>query len=210
MRDEPRGTSSQPREFEAAGVNGEHSEFPDEAGGAEDMQASEGDMEGGGEREAFGGTEGRQDEQGARRRRRGRRGGRRGRDRGGRPQEARQEGEAPEGGFAEDSNVQPLERESRPQRDQPSARREEPDTPVAPEKPASARADHEPQPVAEEAAAPTRSRARARNTATSGEPKIERVVVKPDQVESSVATDPGVLTSEPTRRGWWQRRLGSE
>jgi hypothetical protein len=36
------------------------------------------------------------------------------------------------------------------------------------------------------------------------------VVVKPDQVEGPVATEPGVLTSEPTRRGWWQRRLGSE
>jgi hypothetical protein len=83
--------------------------------------------------------------------------------------------------------------------------------PVAPEQPASARAGHEPQPVSEEraAAAPPRSRARSRSTATSGEPQIERVIVKPDHAEGA-ATEPGVLTSEPTRRGWWQRRLGSE
>jgi ribonuclease E len=214
MRDDQRGTGAQPREFEADGVNGEHSEFTDEAGGAEEMQTSESEMDGGvgGEREAFGGgEENSQDEQGGRRRRRGRRGGRRGRDRGGRPPHSgRQDGEAPAAHSAAGFEPQPIV-EERSGRDEPSFGGERAEMPALAEKPVSARAVSEPEPVsAEPAAAPARSRSRARNAATSGEPKIERVVVKPDQVEGPVATEPGVLTSEPTRRGWWQRRLGSE
>ncbi|MBN8912407.1 MAG: hypothetical protein J0H65_10195 [Rhizobiales bacterium] len=46
------------------------------------------------------------------------------------------------------------------------------------------------------------ARVRARQ-ASSAEPKLERVVVSPDQAGSS---DAG--SEQPVRRGWWQRRLG--
>jgi ribonuclease E len=217
MRDDDRGVG-QPREVEAAGVNGEHSEFPDEVGGAPEMHAADSDTEDeGGEHEAPGGaSEGRQDEQGVRRRRRGRRGGRRGRDRGGRPPHAagQQEGDAPAGDFAEAYEGQPIP-EGRSAREEPSAGVGRADVPAAPpEKPLSVHPGSEPQPVSAEpvpvAAAQPKPRGRARNQATSAEPKIERVVVKPDQIESTVSTEPGVLAAEPTRRGWWQRRLGGE
>ncbi len=45
-------------------------------------------------------------------------------------------------------------------------------------------------------------RPRARST-TSGEPKLERVVVGPDAAAEVDAAQGG-----PTRKGWWQRRLG--
>jgi ribonuclease E len=47
------------------------------------------------------------------------------------------------------------------------------------------------------------ARVRARQAATA-EPKLERVVVSPDQ-NGGVAEGSG---EEPVRRGWWQRRLG--
>jgi ribonuclease E len=53
-------------------------------------------------------------------------------------------------------------------------------------------------------------RARARSHATSTEPKLERVVVKPDQPAPIAVPEAGDATSGPTRRGWWQRRLGGE
>jgi ribonuclease E len=53
---------------------------------------------------------------------------------------------------------------------------------------------------------PLLARVRARNGATTSaaEPKLERVVVSPEQT-GSASEDAG---SEPVRRGWWQRRLG--
>ncbi|WP_439542245.1 Rne/Rng family ribonuclease [Hyphomicrobium sp.] len=50
------------------------------------------------------------------------------------------------------------------------------------------------------------ARVRARNGATTAaaEPKLERVVVTPEQ-SGSTSEEAG---SEPVRRGWWQRRLG--
>jgi ribonuclease E len=218
-RDRPRNGDrgiDQRSTFEAAGANGEPSEYPDAAGGMDVQAPDRGSDDEGGEREAFAGSsEGRQEEQGGRRRRRGRRGGRRGRDRGGRPpHEARQDGDASQDDFAEGSEAEPITRERAAEHDQlPVARAErKPNVTAAPERPVSAPPGSEPQPVVsgETAAEPPRARGRARNAATTGEPKIERVVVKPDQLEGSVATETGVLTSEPTRRGWWQRRLGSE
>jgi len=48
------------------------------------------------------------------------------------------------------------------------------------------------------------ARVRARQ-ATSAEPKLERVVVSPDQTGSA---DAGGGEEPTVRRGWWQRRLG--
>ena len=49
------------------------------------------------------------------------------------------------------------------------------------------------------------ARIRARNGSTAAEPKLERVVVSPDQAAPS---EGGASGGEPARRGWWQRRLG--
>ncbi len=38
----------------------------------------------------------------------------------------------------------------------------------------------------------------------ASEPKIERVVVTPDQAAATADT----ATEQPVRKGWWQRRLG--
>jgi hypothetical protein len=46
------------------------------------------------------------------------------------------------------------------------------------------------------------ARVRARQAATA-EPKLERVVVSPDQTGSEPASE-----DAPKRGGWWQRRLG--
>ena len=54
------------------------------------------------------------------------------------------------------------------------------------------------------------ARSRTRSQPTSSEPKLERVVVRPDQAEPSLATDTAETVSGPTRRGWWQRKLHSE
>jgi ribonuclease E len=56
------------------------------------------------------------------------------------------------------------------------------------------------------------TRKRARRPAGAGEPRIERVVVGPAQESED---DPAVETqneetARPTRKGWWQRRLGGE
>jgi ribonuclease E len=66
--------------------------------------------------------------------------------------------------------------------------------------PAAPRVDSSTAPV--EAAAPLRRR----HEADSSEARIERVVVRPDQVEP--ATEDGTVA--PQRKGWWQRRFGSE
>jgi ribonuclease E len=51
--------------------------------------------------------------------------------------------------------------------------------------------------------AESRSRRRAADPSSS-EPKIERVVVTPDQGPAPAEGE----TAQPVRRGWWQRRLG--
>jgi ribonuclease E len=67
----------------------------------------------------------------------------------------------------------------------------------------------EPQQETEPKRAP---RKRARRPAGAGEPRLERVVVGPAQKSDD---DPAVETqneetARPTRKGWWQRRLGGE
>jgi ribonuclease E len=47
---------------------------------------------------------------------------------------------------------------------------------------------------------------RRRHETDSSEPRIERVVVRPDQ---SVNADEEA-TSQPQRKGWWQRKFGGE
>ncbi|NOT71138.1 MAG: Rne/Rng family ribonuclease [Hyphomicrobium sp.] len=48
--------------------------------------------------------------------------------------------------------------------------------------------------------------ARPRHEAGSSEPRIERVVVRPDQSENPGDDAP----AQPQRKGWWQRRFGNE
>jgi ribonuclease E len=142
----------------------------------------------------------RRDEAEARRRRRGRRGGRRGRDRGPAPDLGGDEiGRSSEGDRARAAGGPPFEAE--PEDMAIRERRE----PVAAE--GVTKASQSPGPMPE-MAAPAKPRARSR--LTSSEPKLERVVVKPDQAGSGETGEPAETSVGATRRGWWQRRLGSE
>jgi ribonuclease E len=71
---------------------------------------------------------------------------------------------------------------------------------------ASAKAKPAPAPAAA-APSPSPARARSRSTASS-EPRLERVVVSPDR-EAEPAADVDT-SSEPVRKGWWQRRFSAE
>jgi ribonuclease E len=213
MRGESRG-ADRASEGEVIEVNGEFSEIT--AGGSTPDAEQTGDDEAPGE-EVFGdaGPSHRDDDQGARRRRRGRRGGRRGRDRSRSPQPADQAGDEAGGDLAA---------EDRPTRS--GGARETSDAP--PRQPhgepavslemnaaaAGARVTGASTPevaaTAPAAESAPRPRSRARSQPTFSEPRIERVVVKPDQAEAGVGPEPASAASEPARRGWWQRRLGGE
>jgi ribonuclease E len=202
MRDEGRGGGRmrETREDDAGPVNGEHSAHAADDG--EDGMPDRG-VEGEGEERgtAFAGGEGQREEQG-RRRRRGRRGGRRGRDRdrGRGSHAAREEGESG-GDFGEPSEGRgPSEERA------PVARESEPRAEKSQESPRDA------EPVRDSAPAEVapRARARSRSHAGTGELKIERVVVSPDQAQGSEGGELAGTSGEPARRGWWQRRLGSE
>jgi hypothetical protein len=41
---------------------------------------------------------------------------------------------------------------------------------------------------------------------TASEPKIERVVLTPDQAKEAASE---TVSEQPVRKGWWQRRLGT-
>jgi ribonuclease E len=192
--------------------------------GEDDAHAHDGEVRAseGGARERNGHEEGAN----GRRRRRGRRGGRRGRDRArghdeaasGAPIDAAEsdggeheaEPEVPADGGAEvraEATAEraperaPRRRSSEPRNGEgrsgpPSSRTEEPAGAVAAN---AADSRPEPAPASEDTVL---ARVRARQ-ASSAEPKLERVVVSPDQAGNS---DNG--GEEPVRRGWWQRRLG--
>jgi ribonuclease E len=51
---------------------------------------------------------------------------------------------------------------------------------------------------------------RRRHETDSSEPRIERVVVRPDQVSDQPAAADEEASSQPQRKGWWQRRFGGE
>ncbi|MFN0217871.1 MAG: Rne/Rng family ribonuclease [Hyphomicrobium sp.] len=165
-----------------------------------------------------------------RRRRRGRRGGRRGRD--GAERGEQSDGTAPVNADAPDGddigaevdtdtasqkivpNEQPSRRSPR-DFDRPRPERARPeriwDTPSprangesvrAYEAPDNAAATAPPPRVVEaDAPAPTR-----RHEVGSSEPRIERVVVRPDQPSD----DPNDAPAAPQRKGWWQRRFGAD
>ncbi|MGE3147373.1 MAG: ribonuclease E/G, partial [Pseudorhodoplanes sp.] len=172
-------------------------------------------------------------EEGGRRRRRGRRGGRRGRDRGRNNDEVavaegaidlEEEADNSERDTAPDIVVteaegaetgeqtparEPRRRASQPRDDEsrpPRPRRTEKEAPAAADAAAAAPEAVVPAPVSEQPAPVEEdtvlARVRARQ-ASSAEPKLERVVVSPDQTGSRDAA-----SEEPVRRGWWQRRLG--
>ena len=222
-RDGPRGEGQRGEGSRVAGsrddhrqpaVPGDYAPATDEGvydAGADSAHGDESGPQGAG---GAGSEPGRQDEQGVRRRRRGRRGGRRGRDRdrtrGGESfgpghDQANGDGGAESfaGGNGSEAFGTDFESGSRPEPDvryQPAPPREAVST--------ATEAEHRGDAPPPEADAP-RARARPRRAATSSEPKIERVVVKPDQPEPIVAPEQ-VGAAEPARRGWWQRRLSGE
>jgi ribonuclease E len=52
---------------------------------------------------------------------------------------------------------------------------------------------------------------RRRHEADSSEPRIERLVVRPDETSSANASNtPDDSSAQPQRKGWWQRRFGGE
>jgi ribonuclease E len=50
---------------------------------------------------------------------------------------------------------------------------------------------------------------RVRHRPTSSEPKLERVVVRPDPAATEAPPPETADTGEPTRKGWWNRRFGA-
>ena len=196
--------------------------------GADDFQA---DGNGGNDEARTSSAEGGDARQGGRedgagrRRRRGRRGGRRGRDRNGRPQVG-EDGLGPQPSVGVDQDdylaadgegraIAPVGGESsidaEPQVMKPAApifdRRVEPA--VAPVKaevrPVEVPQSSEARPKIDVTETTSETpRPRARST-SSGEPKLERVVVGPD---AAAAADVDAAAAGPTRKGWWQRRLG--
>ncbi|WP_295556485.1 Rne/Rng family ribonuclease [uncultured Hyphomicrobium sp.] len=214
-----------------AGGNGDAAETRDEFHEDDAPRAADGEREGaGGQRNGAGGQhDGHEDGNGGRRRRRGRRGGRRGRDRARHEGEVG----AGEAGFqAEDAGEadgqetaageisqsdtasersggeppaarEPRRRGSGPRED--DGRRSRPQReaqPAAPAAAASPPASSEEREPAVEEGSTVLARVRARQAA-SAEPKLERVVVSPDQAGGADANGEG-----PAKRGWWQRRLG--
>jgi len=81
------------------------------------------------------------------------------------------------------------------------------------EEPAAQSAAHDEAPVAAApvtAAEPDEAPAPApRRTATSSEPRLERIVIG-QQNEAEVVTEEASTSSAPARKGWWQRKLGGE
>ncbi len=183
----------------------------------------------GADRASQSGAEGARDDRGSRRRRRGRRGGRRGRGRD-REQTGTQAGEAetangyparphvteefvddfggpaPAGpsddkGLAADLDA-PIDIAPQHIHERASLPAPAVEEAVIPETtPAASERD-----AAPEQAAPVPEPRRRQSEPTASEPRIERVVVTPDQAAAAAAE-----TSErPARRGWWQRRLGGE
>lgn len=154
------------------------------------------------------------DREGGRRRRRGRRGGRRGRDRTnghGPSADNGAFGDGPETDFAAaapDDNGDDLETSQEAaaavaEPRAPAPRREPVEVgpaAIVADKPAPAA------PVVEAKPAPVPRR--ARNPSTASEPKLERVVVRPDQPVEGASGDATEQTSAPVRKGWWQRTLG--
>jgi ribonuclease E len=188
-----------------------------------------GEESAGPDRASSSGAEGGRDDRNGRRRRRGRRGGRRGRGREREPSGVQSgEAEAADGyparphvteefvddfggpapagpsddeGLAADLDapidIAPQHIHERASRPAPAV-----EEAVIPETtPAASERD-----AAPEQAAPVPEPRRRQSEPTASEPRIERVVVTPDQAAAAAAE-----TSErPARRGWWQRRLGGE
>jgi ribonuclease E len=183
------------------------------------------------DRAAQSGPEGARDDRGGRRRRRGRRGGRRGRGRdrdqtgapagdagaangypasphvtedfvddfGGPASAGPADDERSEAELGAPIDVRPQRTGSRPARHAPAI-----EPAVAPEPEAAPVASA--RDVAPEPPAPVPEPRRRQGEPVASEPRIERVVVAPDQSAAAAAE-----TSErPARRGWWQRRLGGE
>jgi ribonuclease E len=95
--------------------------------------------------------------------------------------------------------------EAAPVRDEPAeTHHHAPEPAVAPPAPVETPVP-QPQPVSAEPPAPV-APARPRHETGSSEPRIERVVVKPDQSSEGASEN----APAPQRKGWWQRRFGGE
>jgi ribonuclease E len=208
-RGEPNYSAAQDRGDDRDGTDDDGARAPDDFANTAEGGADRGEDDTGPVRA---GEDGDRD-RGGRRRRRGRRGGRRGR---GRDREqsgdgVHSEAEAANGYVARPHVTEELvddfagvvileeDKPSPPASLQPETRKPERQESVA------ARAVEQP-PTAELDAvesAESRSRRRAADPSSS-EPKIERVVVTPDQGPAPAEGE----TAQPVRRGWWQRRLG--
>jgi ribonuclease E len=200
-----RGHTSEAADFSAAGSAEEASvEFVEfEAGYDVTGGGQPDDLDADGEPRQVEGysPRGEQQSRGGRRRRRGRRGGRRGHDR-----------QRPEGTQSNATDAPSDYEVSEPAQSAPASEpsielarphREEAEPTVVDR---SAREDR---PIEIADREPPASRARARSNSSSSEPILERVVVAPDQAASNEAPDTSG-TSAPVRKGWWQRKLGSE
>jgi ribonuclease E len=192
---------------------------PEIIGGDADLIETVGDDGGDGDRgPAQAGDGGRDGDRGGRRRRRGRRGGRRGRGR-----ERDQNGAAPPtdgdgNGYAARPHVTEdfvddfagpagVDTDPEPQAAEPASARlpvfEEPRRPERERATAAERrepVERHAEPAVEAEPAPRRRVSEP----VASEPKLERVVVSPDQVEAAADT----AAEQPARKGWWQRRLG--
>ena len=169
------------------------------------------------------GEGGRDGDRGGRRRRRGRRGGRRGRgrerDQAGGEQAGSELGGSDEAtGYAARPHVTEdfvddfagpagVDTDPEPQAAEPASARlpvfEEPRRPERERATAAERrepVERHAEPAVEAEPAPRRRVSEP----VASEPKLERVVVSPDQVEAAADT----AAEQPARKGWWQRRLG--
>jgi ribonuclease E len=161
-------------------------------------------------------------ERGGRSRRRGRRGGRRGRDRNGNGERGA-EANAQDGGAeppasgedqpayfvrAEGSNDEP------PRVEAESPRRRRTPEPQFAEAHAGGSGEVHPAketPSKDPAADSVKPEAAPRSRRTSSsEPRLERIVVGQSGGEPAATEDAVASSSQPTRKGWWQRKLGGE
>jgi len=130
--------------------------------------------------------------------------------------EPRERGAGDDAPFNDTADVSAAETTPEPPAPSPKADRPEPAAPEhepEPEPTATAAApepEAKPDVVAEKAEpaaeAPPRKRTRAR--AGASEPRLERIVVGQAEKEPAAEAEQEEDSSQPARRGWWQRRLG--
>jgi ribonuclease E len=217
------GSRRRRRRRRRGGRRGDRPEAEGEEGGIEMSEdaAALGASEDGAQMEATeGARDGGEERIGQRSRRRGRRGGRRGRERrGAEPTHAT--GEQPDvaafategaGDAEQPFAVEPGQNGASQPESSPAPRKREPapehagEDVLAPSAEVMAEPGAPVQTADKEVAAPKRPRHRA----GASEPRIERIVVGKSGEESGAGDVATEKAPTPARKGWWQRRLGSE